>query len=526
MSDSEHYDPLDGLTRRALMERAAAVGAAIPLAGLLPSVAQAAAAVVRPKRGGRLRVGFSGGPNEVLYAPAGTPLFIDGFRGAQLVEALLQVDRYPNQPLRPRLAESVEPDKTHTRWTFRLRRDVVFHNGKSLTARDVLYTLRFNGDKKNGFAYGANLVENLDLSASKIIDKRTLLLVQKRPTLDPDPYCTAIGILPEGFRDLAKLVGTGAFALKSFKPGDRSRFTRNPDYWVTDKPYLDEVEIISFSDPAAKLNALLGGQIDALDGIQPAQAQALASNTRIKIVRAKGSLNSAPQFTLRVDQKPFDDNRVRLAMKLAIDREAIVDRLLLGFGSVHNDIYYSPLDPYYNKRLPQRKYDPDRAAFWLKKAGHEKLSLDLVVPQGYEDAAALYKASAAQAKINISVDVIDPTQFWSQAYLKAPFTITTWGSTGFDGFYYQCCTPDAAYNETHMSDQEMLKLVDAAGRTFDRRKRTALLWELQNRFWKHSGYILPATADLLDATARNVHGIIPTPLINLGGGDFRSVWKS
>jgi ABC-type transport system substrate-binding protein len=77
-----------------------------------------------------------------------------------------------------------------------------------------------------------------------------------------------------------------------------------------------------------------------------------------------------------------------------------------------------------------------------------------------------------------------------------------------------------------MTDSAMQKLVDAAGRTFDRKKRTALLYELQKRFWTHSGYILPTTADVLDAVAKNVNGIAPTPLINLGGGNFRPVWKS
>src|SRR5690606_20073687 len=195
-----------------------------------------------------------------------------------------------------------------------------------------------------------------------------------------------IGIVPEGYYP-KKPIGTGPFKFSSFTPGQESVFARYDDYWRDGQPYVDELRVVNFTDDTARTNALLAGQVDAIESLPYAMIRVIEADPTLRVIKSEtGNWNP---FTMRVDVKPFSDVRVRQAMRLCVDRDEMITQLLSGNGRVANDMY-SPYDPFYAKDLPQREYDPDKARSLLKAAGHEGLKVQLTtapVSQGIVEAA-------------------------------------------------------------------------------------------------------------------------------------------
>ena len=201
-------------------------------------------------------------------------------------------------------------------------------------------------------------------------------------------------IIPDGDTDYRRGMGTGGYILEQFEPGVRSRVKRNPNYWKAGRGNFDTVEMICIKDATARANALLTGQIDAYNAVDPRTVALLERNSAVRINRVKSKAHFA--FPMMVDQAPFTSNDVRLAMKYAIDREEIVKRVLGGFGSPGNDHPLSAAYEFYDGSIPQRAYDPDKAKFHLAKAGEANLRVQLHVSEtpfaGATDAAVLFSA--------------------------------------------------------------------------------------------------------------------------------------
>ena len=228
-------------------------------------------------------------------------------------------------------------------------------------------------------------------------------------------------------------VGTGAYMLKEFEVGKQSIHVKNPFYWDTGKPYFDEVHIIDFADGDALINALLADQIDV----------AGRHRRRPRSRRSQGTdgykvLNSAGggwlTISMAVDQEPFTDVRVRQAMRLIVDRDAMVEQVLAGYGRVANDLY-SPLDAaYIGKELPQRKQDIDAAKKLLADAGKSDLTIDLFAPNdtaGLPEMIQLFAEQAKGAGITVNAQVIDGGTYWGDEYLKRTFAVDYWGTRNF-----------------------------------------------------------------------------------------------
>ncbi len=201
-------------------------------------------------------------------------------------------------------------------------------------------------------------------------------------------------ITKNGYKNFAKPIGTGPFKFKSFEIGVRSLCVRNPDYWQNGKPYVDEWEDISIDDNSARLNALLGGQIDMMSQLDFAQAKAQKKTKKIQVIDAPSPAYQV--FIMRVDRPPFNDVNVRQAMRLIVDRQALINVALGGFGTVGNDLFGYNL-PYYAKSLKPREQDIDQAKSLLKKAGKSNLAVTLqtsdIVP-GFTQAATLFAQQA------------------------------------------------------------------------------------------------------------------------------------
>ena len=531
-------------SRREVLRGAAAAGAAAGLSGLLaacggdgeeaePPATTAAGATTapattategQPKRGGRLRVGHVGGGKAESFNPAVGSTFIDASRYLNLYDLLVRVN--PDLTLAPGLALEWEPNADSTVWQFKLRPDVVWHDGKPFTANDVIYTLRSWGDEKH-IAHSA--AANIRLADLRAVDDLTLEIPLKSPNARlPESFTQQNNVvIQDGATDFSKPVGTGPFKFESFTVGERSLCSRNESYWEEGKPYVDEWEDISISDNAARLNALLAGEIDMMSQIEPTQAKVHLQGDQIQVIRAP-SPTAIQVFYMAVDIPPFDDPLVRQAFRLIPDRQGLIDRALLGFGTVANDI---PGRGLWNfaEDLPPRDQDLEQAKALLAQAGKENLEVTLhtseIVP-GFVEAATLFAEMAKGAGVTVNVKKEDPNAYFdtSKLYTKLDFGQSFWTYASLGLWYEQALLSDAIWNETHWRDPEFDKLVRAAQGAPTEEEALERWHEVQVIQYNEGGYIVWAQIDILDAAASYVKGIVPSAWFNLGGWNYRDVW--
>jgi peptide/nickel transport system substrate-binding protein len=516
--------PDDLFTRREALRGALVGGAMLGAGGVLAACGGGASPTTttegeaRLRHGGTLRVGATGGgaaDTIDAHRPTGDP---DAMRVVQLYEPLAL--RTPDfSRLEMVLAESIEPaGKAADAWTVRLRRGVVFHDGKPLGADDVIFSLRRILDPKDP-KVGASLIGDVDLAGIKKLDRRTLRIPLKRPNAGfPDAIGVyANGIVPVGY-DPRRPVGTGPFKYRSFTPGRQSVFARNPDYWRTGEPFVDELIISDFTEDTPKVNALLAGQAQVIDSVPAAQLAQIKANPNLRVVTSPTGLWQP--FTMRADQAPFDDVRVRQAFRLIVDRPQMIEQALAGQGRVANDLF-APYDPCYDSTLPQRRQDLEQARSLLKAAGRSDMSVELVtapVFQGIVEAAQVFAQQAKGAGVNVSVRNVDSGTYFGDNYLKWTFAQDFWGTRTFLVQVTQGSLPGAPFNETHWTDARFVKRIDQARGELDEAKRCQILHEAQRILYDSGAYIVWSFSNQIDAHSASVSGISPAksglPLAN------------
>jgi peptide/nickel transport system substrate-binding protein len=232
---------------------------------------------------------------------------------------------------------------------------------------------------------------------------------------------------------------------------------------------------------------------------------------------------------VRIDSPPYDDVRVRQALRLAIDRQEMIDKVYLGFGQLGNDLFGRGFATY-NDELPQREYDPEQAASLLKDAGRYPLDLPLPTSQaapGMLESATAYKEQAKAAGINVQIRKIDAgTHFANDLFLKTPVYQSSWG-VSFEEHAQAALLKTSPYNETHWYSADWGRQFAEAQAIADRDQRNAAYKALQVPLYEEGGYILPAFSNLLDAASPKVGGIVPnisSGYSNLGGFQFRDHW--
>jgi peptide/nickel transport system substrate-binding protein len=523
MSDEPMSD--GRLTRRRFLQGAVATGVALGLpstAGATRWNFQAAA----PKRGGRLRVGFVGEGAQETLDPGLQVASIDAGRAANLYDTLLRVVP-PGDKLSLELAEEFSPANSKgTAWDIRLRRGVTWHNGEPLTTDDVIYTIKRSASSPKYLGY--HLVEPIALSKIRKLDERTIRLPLKRPVavLPWNFAGSALSILPDGFKNFAKPMGTGPFVFVSWKVGQNSLFRRNPNYWKSGLPYVDELEFDSISDPNARVNALLSGQVDAAEQLSFSQTQQYQKSSKVKILQSPGSV--IVPMTMAVDLAPFKDVRVRQAFRLIAGRPEILAIAQAGIGEIGNDLFGKHA-AYYNAALPQRHQDIDQAKFLLKKAGAENLSVTLyssTVVAGMLESANVFAQQAAKAGVKVNVENGPADTYYSDHYLKAPFMQTQWSGTPIWTWMNAAVLSTAKYNETHWRVPAFDKLVAQAEAEANPVKAQDLWSAAQKMLWESGGYIVWGFQPYLDALSPNVQGAVPNAYFNLSNYDFRHWWKA
>jgi peptide/nickel transport system substrate-binding protein len=534
---TDEYDPHDGtsnaLTRDELLRRAAAGGVLLGAGGWATQIAEAA--TPKPKRGGTFRIGVSGGSSKDFIDGQNIVTRPDQARIVTGWETLVTFDRNFKLVFNG-LAEEITA-KTADVWTIRVRDGIEFHNGKTLGADDVIYSLKRLIDKKLGLFGGAAL-GSINPARMKKMDKRTvrLFLKQKDVTILDALGQYVAGIVPVGYSPKAigkakPNVGTGPYRVKSFTPGQQSVHERNPNYWRSGQPYFDQVVIIDFPDDSARVNALLGGQIDAMTDVPPAQVAVVNGRSTTKVLESPSA--AWTPICMRVDAEPFTDVRVRQAMRLIANRPQMIQQALSGHGRVGNDLY-APFDEAFARSLPQRRQDIERAKSLLKAAGKEGLTVDLQSTNGalgMNEGAQVFAQQAKAAGVTVNVKILDSGAFYGDQYLKWPFSTDFWGSRNYLSQVAAGSLPTSPYNETHWPDaanRKFLSLYKQSLGTVDVEKRTDILREMQKLEYDSGGYIIWGFSTLLDGYNRKVKGlkegdkgVLP---LNHFGQSYREIW--
>ena len=267
--------------------------------------------------------------------------------------------------------------------------------------------------------------------------------------------------VPNGLTDFSKPDGTGAYKLVSFEPGVRAVTKNWGHYWKEGRGNFDGVELQYVPDAASRMQALLAGQVDAINRIDPKTVDIITGSADTQLVQTKGTGNRYC-FAALCDTAPYDNLDLRWALKYGIDRNKIVDTVYTGYATVGNDTTVSPMNPYFDKDLPQTAYDPEKAAFHYKKAGSPKLELKVSEGafSGATDAGVLYQEAMKQAGIDLTVTRVSGDGYWSNVWLKVPFCAVAWENRpAIDMQLSQTYLSNAAWTDTRWKRPEFDKLV-------------------------------------------------------------------
>ena len=498
------------VSRREFMDRAAALGVSTAVlagmgAGALPKEAKAAT----PKRGGHLRIAAaSGNTSDTLDPHLKTSEFTNLARAA-LRNTLGEVDH--TGKLVPSLAESWEPGDSADIWIFNLRKDVTFHDGKMLDQDDVINTIDYHrreGSKSARKAFAKQVKEMIKDGTHRIVFK----LEGKNANY---PFIGG-GFEINSFNKAGELYdfnnGTGPYIFKEFVPGQRMTMTRSPNHWDDSVGHVDDATIVNITDVAARQNALVTGEVDVISRPSPKTFPLLKRTKGIEAESVTGALHRTWPMDIRAE--PFSNPDVRKALRLAVNRPEIVEKVLNGGGSLGNDVPISRKDPMYNPNLPQREYDPDQSKFHLKKAGMENLKVKLssseAIWAGALDAAQLYSEHAKAAGIEITVNKVPNDGYWNNVWLKHPWATSYWnaGPTA-DHMLTRAYGADSAWNETHWEHPRFNKLLGEARAELDFNKAREMYWELQKIIYEEGATVIPVFADELYAHSDKLtHGTI------------------
>jgi peptide/nickel transport system substrate-binding protein len=476
-------------------------------------------AAARKRYGGNLRAGLTGGSAADTIDPHKAVTDLDISRVQTLYEPLVALD-IQARDVQYLLAEQITPrNGSLTEWVIRLRPGITFHDGRPLTADDVLSSFYRISSLK---APGTIFLGPVDLGATSKMDSRTVAVKLTSPVADYAGQLAAapfdLLIAPAGFNP-ARPNGTGPFKFKSFSPGQQSVFTRNLHYWQPGLPYTSTLTITDFPNTISLTDALITGRIHAAGTLDPPQVPTLDTTSGVKVVVSQAG--SIVPFTMRVDQAPFSDVRVRQAMRLLVDRPQMIDSALDSYGTLAADVF-SPYDPAFDRSLT-RHQDIPQAKFLLKQAGLEDLKVTLVTSPVLSGVVAMATVLAEQAKaagVTITLKTVPPGTFFGPDYLNWTFAQDYYSYFPYLAQAAQSMLPASPYNETHTGNPRYTHLYHQAQATPDAGLRREILHDMQQYDFTQGGYIIPAFTDTLDAYSDTLTGYAPArlgqPLMDYG----------
>ncbi len=488
------------------------------------AMALAATPAAAQKRGGVLK--FAVPSVKPGLDPARTSTGDGYMLTAMIFSNLTRVDH--NLEPQPQLAERWEANDDSTEWTFHLRKGVKFHNGREVVAEDVKFSIDRILDPKTASKGEKSLGPIEEIVAQ---DSHTVVFKLAGPYADlPLQLGNTFAriIAKENLDDLGnKPIGSGPFVLKEYVPGTRAVLARNPDYFEEGLPYLDEVHQVYIKEYAAQMSALKTGEVHVMY-LAPAEIiPQLEGQPEIEVLQV-----SAPSFqplVMNVTKKPFEDVRVRQALRLALDRKSMMEAATGGFGTLGNDHPVSPGSPWFDKSQDMRTRDVAKAKALLAEAGYPN-GIDIKFftstgRPGLEEAAVVAQQTLSEAGIRVQIESVEIARLYSQVLPDIPeFAIShnNWfGRPTIDETLSPYYYTKSNWNFSGFTDPEVDKLLDLAKSSTDIAKRKTLYGEIQKILWDRGPEAVPYFRNYVSAVRKEVENykLIPVQYV-----DLREVW--
>lgn len=451
-----------------------------------------------------LRIGVMGGQGDTLDV-ANSQTMLPYEVAMNVLDSLVTL---PGGEPSYQLATEITSNDDATSWTIRIRDDATFHNGDPVRAADVLFSLKNIAQKPNGGGYA-----DVDFTASKVVDDHTVTLVTKRPRADfVEAVLSMISVVyPENTTDFSStLIGSGPYKVVSFDSATGAVLEANEDYWGG-APEIKRIEVMPMADETARVNALTSGQIDYANGISPTAAETLSAQEGFQVSDLGMPNSVAMSYTLNTAKKPFDDPQVVKAVRMAIDRQKLVDVVMRGYGEVGHDLTGAGLAGYAADGDGQEPaYDPDAARKILAEKNVTELSMVVSeLAPGLTDAADIVKQQLADVGVKVNFVEADPTtlfgdltpvqesEMFSFYYANRPASVMLpmfFGST-------------SPYNFSNWKDAEFDKLLVQAQSEKDDTKRAEILVKAQERLRDSGSTIVWGYIPVLDGYADGIDGV-------------------
>ena len=493
------------IDRRQFVMGALAAGVALPTALSMADKAIAAT----PNKGGHIKFGRGHGSTTDSLDPATSE---NGFATQLSFSYANNLTEVSNTgELIPELAESIEPSDDAKTWAFNLRKGVEYHNGKTMNAEDVIASMNHHRGEDSKSAAKGLLEQVVDIKADG--DSRVIFELQE-PNADFSYIVSDYHLLvlpsKDGKIDATAGIGTGAFKLENFEPGVRAELTKNPNYFKEGAGHFDSMEMLALLDATARQNAILNGEVDAIGRVDPKTVNLLARAPNLNILESTGTLHYT--FPMRLDTAPFDNYDLRMALKLSLKRQEFLDKILQGHGALGNDHPISTANRFHASDLPQREYDPEKAAAHYKKSGHSgtiQLSASDAAFAGAVDAAQLIAASAKDAGIDIEVVREPKDGYWSNVWNKKGWCACYWGGRPTEDWMFASAYVDSTeWNDTAWKTTDAAKkfnkIVVEARAELDEAKRRTMYAEAQRLINDDGGAIVAAFANYIHAVSKKV----------------------
>lgn len=481
------------VSRRNFISGAIALGVSMTAASAFVGRAEAAT----PKKGGRLRTGLTGAAvSDVLDPGQALDNYMNAVTFGLLRNNLSEIGADGN--IRGELAESWETSADAKTWTFKLRKGVEFHNGKTMVAQDVVDSIQHHITPDSTSAAASILGDIKTIKA----DGKGVVVVKLGGGDAAFPFLLSdyhVGICPsngDGTIDWQSGIGTGGYALVEHEPGVRTLAKRYSNYWKEGTAHFDENEFIAIADATSRTNALRTGEIDCMDNVEVKTIGRLKKVPGIVVNATTG--NKQVTLPMHTDTAPFDDNNVRLAIKHIIDREQWLKTVRYGYGELGNDNPIGPANVYRatTDEIPQREYDPEMAKYYLKQAGLSKLKIQFHTAEvgftGAVDAGQLMRESALKAGIDIEVVREPEDGYWSNVWLKKPFSACYWSGRPTENWMFsQVYAAEASWNDTKWKHEKFNQLLVQARVELNEKKRREMYVEMQRIVHNEGGVVLP-----------------------------------
>ncbi|MNF48887.1 Glutathione-binding protein GsiB precursor [compost metagenome] len=517
-----------GMSRRDALRMLGLAGVAVAGAGSLfgsagQVFAAASATTGKGKRGGRIKVATATSSTADTLDPAKGGNYTDYCRHNMFYNGLAILDAQ----LAPQmaLAESFDTSDAIS-WTIKLRKDVVFHDGKPFTSADVVYSLTRHKLPETGSKV---LTIAQQFEEVKAVGPHELQIRLASPNADLPAILatTHFLIVRDGTTDFAIANGTGPFKCAEFQPGVRSIAARNDSYWKPGLPYLDEIEFFSIPDEAARISALLAGDVDLINPINPRSVSRIQDSANVELMETP--TGGYTNLIMRDDLGPVQNPDFVLAMKHLLDRKQINRAAFRGYGKIANDQPIAPSNRYYFAGLPQREYDPEKAKFHLQKSGMAGRSLPIVASEaatGSLDIAQLLQLSGQQIGLKLDIKRVPADGYWSNHWMKHPLGFGNIGARPTaDLLFSLFFKSDAGNNESGWKNEQFDQLLLAARGETDDAKRKQMYADMQVLVHEHCGVGISQFNSSLDGHNTKLKGLTPHPLGGLMGYMFaENVW--